>query len=77
MKTARKIAPSIQKAVGAEGINIIMNNEPAAGQMVFHSHVHIVPRFGDDGFRHWSGTPYKEGGMEKIGEKIRKELSAQ
>lgn len=74
MKTARKIAPIIQKVVGATGVNIIMNNEPAAGQVIFHSHVHIVPRFEDDGFRHWKGTPYKEGEIEKMGATIRKEL---
>ena len=75
MKTARLLAPAIQKAVGADGVNVIMNNESAAGQLVFHSHVHIVPRFKDDGFRHWKGSPYKDGEMSKIGEKIRKSLS--
>ena len=29
---------------GAEGFNLIMNNFPAAGQVVMHAHFHIIPR---------------------------------
>ena len=74
MKTVRKVVPAIKKATGADGINIIMNNDPAAGQLIFHAHIHIIPRFESDPFKHWRGTPYKEGVIEIVGEKIRKEL---
>lgn len=43
-----KIANSVKKAYNADGIGIMQFNEPAAGQEVFHSHVHILPRFKDD-----------------------------
>lgn len=76
MKTVRKIALSIKKAVGATGVNIAMNNERDAGQIIDHAHIHIIPRFKDDGFRHWPGTPYKDGEIEKVARKIRAELSA-
>src|SRR3989344_2307104 len=36
--TAKKLSPAIAKAVGAQGINIMMNNDVAAGQFVFHAH---------------------------------------
>ena len=39
--TVQKIALAVRNAVDADGINIIINNEAAAGQVVFHSHVHI------------------------------------
>jgi len=71
MKTARLLAPKIKKALNADGVNIIMNNDESAGQLVFHSHIHIVPRYKTDGFKHWRGIPYKEGEIEKVGEKIR------
>lgn len=74
MKTAKKLAPVIKKAVGADGVNIMMNNERAAGQIIDHAHVHIVPRFNDDGFRHWKGVSYKEGEIEQMAEKIRAQL---
>jgi len=72
MKTIKMLAPKIKEGVGADGINIEMNNEKAAGQIVFHTHVHIVPRIDDDGFRHWPGTPYKDSEAEKVAEKISK-----
>lgn len=74
MNTVRILAPKIKEALNAEGINIIMNNEKSAGQIVFHSHVHIVPRYETDGFKHWKGTPYKDGEIEKVGEKIRRNI---
>ncbi|KAF1332355.1 Hit domain-containing protein, partial [Globisporangium splendens] len=37
------------KATGADGINIIQNNGAASGQAVFHAHIHVIPRFKDDG----------------------------
>jgi histidine triad (HIT) family protein len=75
MRTAHKLAPAIMKAVGADGINIAMNNEAAAGQIVFHTHVHLIPRYEGDGFKHFPpGTYPKEGEDKLIAEKIRSEL---
>lgn len=48
--------PRIAKAVRShnpdiKGLNILMNNEAAASQTVFHSHLHLLPRYGEqDGF---------------------------
>ncbi|MFC3927456.1 HIT family protein [Streptococcus caprae] len=42
-----KIARGLQKATGADGMNIINNNEEAAGQTVFHAHIHLLPRYAD------------------------------
>src|SRR3989338_9064444 len=55
----KKMAKAVKGGVEADGINIAMNNEPAAGQLVFHAHIHIIPRFKNDGHEHWHGTPYK------------------
>ena len=74
-QTAQKLSPAIRDAMGAEGINLAMNNEAAAGQLVFHAHLHVIPRFSDDGFRHWKGAPYKDGEMMATGEAIRKAIS--
>ncbi|MBY5033570.1 HIT family protein [Streptococcus gallolyticus] len=40
-----KIARQLKNKLGAAGVNIINNNEEAAGQTVFHTHVHLLPRF--------------------------------
>lgn len=75
MKTVRALAPVIKEAVGAEGINISMNNEAAAGQVVFHTHVHIIPRHEGDGLKHFPQGAYKPGEAEMVAEKIRNLLA--
>lgn len=71
MEAVRILAPRIKEAVDADGINLMMNNEPSAGQIVPYTHVHIIPRFESDGLEHWHGRPYAEGELTKVGEKIR------
>jgi histidine triad (HIT) family protein len=44
MAVAQKIARAGMKAFGAQGITIQQFNEPAGGQVVFHLHVHVIPR---------------------------------
>ena len=42
---AHKIAAAAMKAFNADGITVQQFNEPAGGQVVFHLHFHILPRF--------------------------------
>jgi histidine triad (HIT) family protein len=44
MKVAQKIANAGMKAFDADGITVQQFNEPAGGQVVFHLHVHVIPR---------------------------------
>jgi histidine triad (HIT) family protein len=44
MKVAQKIARAGMKAFAADGITLVQFSEPAGGQVVFHLHVHILPR---------------------------------
>ena len=44
----KKIAASMKKTFNCDGVNVVQNNEPAAGQTVFHLHVHVIPRFNGD-----------------------------
>ncbi len=74
MITVQKIAVALKNAVDADGINIVINNESAAGQIIWHSHTHIIPRFnGDDGYFGKKHT-YIAGEMEEIAEKVKAEL---
>ena len=54
-KTAAKILPlgaklgaAMKKSLGCAGFNLVQNNGEAAGQTVFHLHVHLIPRYADD-----------------------------
>ncbi len=45
---AKKMATLMTEKLGADGFNIVQNNNEVAGQTVFHFHVHLIPRFNDD-----------------------------
>lgn len=49
MRTVQLVAKAVMKAFSADGVTIQQFNEPAGGQVVFHLHVHVIPRF--DGVR--------------------------
>lgn len=44
-----KIAAIVKNQLGCDGINILQNNGIAAGQSVPHFHIHIIPRYNNDG----------------------------
>lgn len=42
---AKKMGGRLMKAMGADGFNVVQNNFPAAGQTVFHFHIHLIPAY--------------------------------
>jgi histidine triad (HIT) family protein len=54
-QTAQIMAGRVSGALGAAGVSIVQANGRAAGQTVFHYHVHVIPRFDRDGIlRPWT-----------------------
>jgi histidine triad (HIT) family protein len=70
----KKIAMAVKKATNADGINIGMNNEGAAGQVIPHAHFHIMPRFLNDGYILWHGKEATPEELKENAEKIRQTL---
>ncbi len=76
ISVAKQVSTSLKNELQAEGINVTMNNEIAAGQVIFHTHMHVIPRMKDDGFGLWHGKRgYDQGEAEGIAEKIKKNLN--
>ena len=72
---AKKLCPAVLKGTGADGINLGMNNRPAAGQEVMHAHLHVIPRYKDDGLKWWRKNPFKSDGQKKqVCDNIKKEM---
>ena len=44
---AGKIGAAMKKGLGCAGFNVVQNNGSAAGQTVFHLHIHLIPRYKD------------------------------
>jgi len=74
MGVIKKITPAILRAVGAEAFNLGCNTGRAAGQVVFHTHIHIMPRLATDGYRLWHPREDVPSDLNGIAEKIRKEI---
>ena len=76
MRTIQKVAAAATKAFAADGITLLQANESAGGQVVFHLHFHVMPR--------WQGRPLvapaarseKPEVLAANAEKIRKALAA-
>lgn len=68
------IANAIKKAYQPIGMNLLNNNEKPADQSVFHLHIHIIPRYGDnDGFSSKWVTHEKDYTSEEL-QQIAKEI---
>jgi len=51
MKTTVKVARAVKMALQPDGMNLVQSNERAGGQEIFHFHIHVIPRWYDDGLR--------------------------
>ena len=74
MIAVKKVAQGLRNGLGAQNINLAMNNGKHAGQVIFHAHIHIIPRYENDGYQLWLGKEYQNGEMQKIAVKIKNAL---
>ena len=56
-KIVKRVALAVRESAHAEGIRIVQNNGEAAGQVVFHLHIHVIPMKPQEGFSH--GKAYR------------------
>jgi histidine triad (HIT) family protein len=71
----KKIAFAVRKATEADGISIVQQNGKAAGQDIFHLHVHVIPRFEGKKMPRFEELELVEReALEKTAEKIRQTL---
>lgn len=70
MKTAKKVVTAMKQVLDCDGYNLVQNNGEAAGQTVFHFHMHLIPRYKGDGV----GVTWKPGELD---DKTRDEILAE
>ena len=72
MKLAQRMMRKMTEKLDCDGFNIVQNNGEAAGQTVFHFHMHLIPRYKNDGeiLKYIAGDP----GPEEL-ERIKKTLT--
>lgn len=75
MLVAQKVAVACVSGLNCDGVNFLMNAGEAAGQEIFHTHMHVIPRHLDDGLSFSTKTgEYKDDAAAKIADKIKAEL---
>jgi histidine triad (HIT) family protein len=73
----QRVGRAIMAATGATGINVQMNNFASAGQVVFHAHLHLIPRRAGDGLALWPQTSYADNAaMSAMADAVRRALEA-
>ena len=71
--TVHKIAPGVMKALGATGYNLGMNHGKDAGQLIWHTHMHFMPRYVGD-TRTFVKSKADPAALAQIAEQIRGEI---
>ena len=67
MILAKRLATKMTDRLNADGFNLVQNNNPCAGQTVFHFHFHLIPRYENDGQNMlWNPTKPSEEELAKI-----------
>jgi histidine triad (HIT) family protein len=75
MVTAKRVALAIQEALRPDGLNVLQANGAAAFQSVPHFHLHLIPRWANDGKGFdWKVVPGNREVIMKMGERIRSAL---
>jgi len=74
--TAQRVAAAQRRALKPDGLNMLQANGPAAFQSVPHFHLHLIPRWTNDGKGFdWTLVPGDRDQIQKAGEKIRAALA--
>lgn len=72
LRLASHVANGMKKALCCDGINMLQNNGAAAGQTVFHLHLHLIPRYENDQMNiPWKPLSYSPEEASKIAERIK------
>ncbi|MDE6530014.1 MAG: HIT family protein [Lachnospiraceae bacterium] len=67
MVLAKKMAVRMTEKLQCDGFNIVQNNGEVAGQTVMHYHLHLIPRYQDDGQKIlWKPTEVAQEELEQI-----------
>ncbi len=68
---ARKLDLRMREVLDCDGTNIMINNDPASGQEVPHLHIHVIPRYENDGRKFsFAHDSYAEGEMADLGRRL-------
>lgn len=76
-RTTQLVALALRDVLQPDGLNVVQNNGPAAGQTVFHYHVHLIPRWeGDHALPLWRAQQVDQAALRALADQVRAALGA-
>ena len=71
---AKKLSNKLIEVLKCDGVNVLQNNNEAAGQAVFHLHIHLIPRYKDEKehMLSWKPNKFSDEEMKSIAENLKK-----
>ena len=71
---AKKLSNKLIDVLKCDGVNVLQNNNEAAGQAVFHLHIHLIPRYKDEKEHiiSWKPNKFSDEEMKNIAESLKK-----
>ena len=71
---AKKLSNKLIDVLKCDGVNVLQNNNEAAGQAVFHLHIHLIPRYKDEKEHiiSWKPNKFSDDEMKNIAESLKK-----
>lgn len=76
MALAKRMVGVMTEALGCDGFNLVQNNGEAAGQTVFHFHMHLIPRYkGDQAGFGWNEGTLTDEVKKEVMDKVRAKLA--
>jgi len=74
IQAIQSVAKNLKKTFHAEGINILHASGEVAQQSIFHFHMHLIPRYKDDGLDLWPNTGYNENNFLDVYNQLKKTI---
>lgn len=71
---AKKLSNKLIDVLKCDGVNVLQNNNEAAGQAVFHLHIHLIPRYKEEKehILSWKPNKFSDEEMKNIAESLKK-----
>ena len=77
-RTAARMARTVKQELGCEGVTLLQTNEIAGNQTVFHFHIHVLPRWTDDGMAlSWPAKNPPRKALEEMAVRLRRALATE
>lgn len=76
-QVVQKVSKAVLDLEGITGVNVVSNINESAGQTVFHTHIHIIPRTGEENYVSWDVNKYEnDEALKEMADLLRDKLIA-